>query len=89
MDIKPLSYLKNNASDLLAQINETQRPVVITQNGEPRAVVQDPASYQHMRDAISLLKLIAQGEQDIQAGRTVPARSAFARARATRLPRKA
>ena len=69
-DIKPVSYLKSHAADILKQINETRRPVIITQNGEPRAVLQDPDSYDNMRNAIGLLKLISQGEQDIKQGRT-------------------
>ncbi len=68
-DIRSISYLKSRAADLLKQVNDTQRPVVITQNGEPRAVLQDPATYQSMRNAIGLLKLIAQGEDAIRAGR--------------------
>jgi prevent-host-death family protein len=69
-DIKPVTYLKSKAADLLKQINETQRPVIITQNGEPRAVLQDPASYENMRNAIGILKLISQGEADVRGGRT-------------------
>jgi len=69
-DIKPVTYLKSRASDLLKQINETHRPVVITQNGEPRAVLQDPESYENMRNAIGLLKLISTGEEDIKRGRS-------------------
>ena len=65
-DIKPVTYLKAKAADLLKQINETHRPVIITQNGEPRAVLQDPKSYENMRNAIGLLKLISQGEGDIR-----------------------
>jgi len=68
-DIKPVTYLKAKAADLLKQINETRRPVIITQNGEPRAVLQDPKSYENMRNAIGLLKLISQGEGDIRDGR--------------------
>ena len=68
-DIKPITYLKSRAADLLNQINETQRPVIITQNGEPRAVLQDPASYENMRNAIGILKLLSQGEADIRCGR--------------------
>ena len=64
-DIKPVTYLKSKAADLLNQINETHRPVIITQNGEPRAVLQDPESYENMRNAIGLLKLISQGEIDV------------------------
>mgnify|MGYP006270311365 FL=1 len=68
-DIKPVTYLKAKAADLLKQINETRRPVIITQNGEPRAVLQDPKSYENMRNAIGILKLISQGEGDIRNGR--------------------
>ena len=69
-DIKSVTYLKSRAADLLKQINETHRPVIITQKGEPRAVLQDPESYENMRNAIALLKLISQGEEDIKNGRT-------------------
>jgi len=68
-DIKSVTYLKSRAADLLNQINETHRPVIITQNGEPRAVLQDPESYENMRNAIGLLKLISQGESDVRNGR--------------------
>ncbi len=65
-DIKPISYLKSKSADLLKQVNETHRPVIITQNGEPKAVLQDPESYEKMRNAIGILKLVAQGEEDIK-----------------------
>jgi prevent-host-death family protein len=68
-DIKPITYLKANAPELLRQINETHRPVLITQNGEPRAVLQDPQSYENMRNAIGILKLLSQGEEDIKKGK--------------------
>jgi prevent-host-death family protein len=68
-DIRPVTYLKSRAAELLNQINETQRPVIITQNGEPRAVLQDPISYENMRNAIGILKLISQGEADIREGK--------------------
>lgn len=70
-DIKPVTYLKSRAAELLNQINETHRPVIITQNGEPRAVLQDPKSYENMRNAIGLLKLISAGETDIKEGRVM------------------
>lgn len=76
-DIKPVTYLKSRAADLLKQINETQRPVIITQNGEPRAVLQDPASYENMRNAIGILKLLSLGEADVRCGRTKPQEKMF------------
>ena len=77
-DIRPITYLKSKAPDLLKQINETRRPVVITQNGEPRAVLQDPESYENMRNAIGILKLISQGEHDVKKGKTRPQEEVFA-----------
>ncbi|MBU0767478.1 MAG: type II toxin-antitoxin system Phd/YefM family antitoxin [Proteobacteria bacterium] len=68
-DIKSVTYLKSKAADLLNQINKTHRPVIITQNGEPRAVLQDPKSYENMRNAIGILKLVSQGESDIKDGK--------------------
>ncbi len=77
-DIKPVTYLKSRAADLLNQINETHRPVIITQNGEPRAVLQDPKSYENMRNAIGVLKLISEGETDIREGRLKSQEDVFA-----------
>jgi prevent-host-death family protein len=77
-DIKPITYLKSRAADLLKQINETHRPVVITQNGEPKAVLQDPESYENMRNAIGILKLISQGEEDIKTGKSKSQDDVFA-----------
>jgi prevent-host-death family protein len=77
-DIKPITYLKSKAADLLNQINETHRPVIITQNGEPRAVLQDPESYENMRNAIGLLKLISLGEDDVRNGRVKSQKDVFA-----------
>ena len=70
-DIKPVTYLKPRAADLLDQINETQRPVIITQNGEPRGVLQDPKSYENMCNAIGILKLLAAWEADIRDGKAM------------------
>ncbi len=67
-DIRPVTYLKSRTADLLRQINDTRRPVIITQNGEPRAVLQDPKSFEDMRKVIGILKLISQGEEDIKRG---------------------
>lgn len=76
-DIRPVTYLKSRTADLLKQINETRRPVIITQNGEPKAVLQDPKSYENMRNAIGILKLISLGEEDIRAGRVTAQEEVF------------
>jgi prevent-host-death family protein len=80
-DIKPVAYLKTRAEELLEQVNESHRPVVITENGEARAVVLDIESYEALRDATLLLRIAAQGEADLQAGRSLPQDEAFARVR--------
>lgn len=69
-DIKPITYLKSRAADVLKHINETHRPMIITQNGEAKAVIQDPKSYEDMRNALSLLKLLSFAEEDIKNGNT-------------------
>ena len=69
-DSKDVTYLKSRAADMLKQVNETHRPIVITQNGEPKAVLQDPESYENMRNTIGMLKLISLGEEDIRNGKS-------------------
>ncbi len=87
-DIKPVSYLKSKSADLLKQINETHRPVIITQNGEPKAVIQDPKSYEDMRNAIGMLKLMSQGEADIKSGKVKSQDSVFKQLERTLKKRK-
>lgn len=79
--VKPVSYLKAHAADVLRGLAEGAPPMVITQNGEARAVLQDVASYQATQETLALLKLLALGGRDIEAGRTMPARDAIARLR--------
>lgn len=78
-DIRPVTYLKSKTADALAQINQTHRPLIITQNGEPKAVLQDPASYEKTKAAIGLMKLLMQGEDDIRRGKTGGQDEVFAR----------
>ena len=70
-DIRPISYIKANAAEILEQVNETHRPVYVTQNGEAKAVLLDTESYEKMKKAIGLLKLLAQGERDIVDGKVL------------------
>ena len=76
-DIRPVTYLKSRAADLLKQINDTHRPVIITQNCEPKAVLQDPESFENMRNAIGILKLISMGEEDIKNGNVLEQETVF------------
>jgi prevent-host-death family protein len=79
--VKPVSYLKAHAADVLRGLAERGEPLVITQNGEARAVLQDVASYEATQETLALLKLLALGARDVEAGKTAPAREAIARLR--------
>lgn len=70
-DIRPISYIKANAAEILTQVNTTHRPVYVTQNGEARAVLLDTESFEKMKKALGLLKLLAQGERDIVDGKVL------------------
>jgi len=80
--IKPISYLKANAAAVLHDLAAGAEPLVITQNGEARAVIQDIAAFERTQETLALLKLLALGAQDIDAGRTEPAREVAARIKA-------
>jgi len=67
-DIKPISYIKTNAADMMRYVNENRNPIVITQNGEARAVLVDIDSYQNMQDAFNLLKIVQLSEKDVRSG---------------------
>jgi len=67
-DIKPVTYLKSRAADVLKYINKTHRPMIIIQNGEAKAVIQDPKSYEDMKNALAIMKLLSFAEEDIRNG---------------------
>lgn len=79
--IKPISYLKANAAEIVRQLAEQRRPLVITQNGEAKAVLQDVASYEETQETMALLKILALGNRQIEEGRVVPAADAVQRLR--------
>ena len=69
--VKPITYLKNRTADLVREVTESGRSVVITQNGEAKVVVMDVEAYDRWRDAMAMLKILAQSQGDVEAGRTV------------------
>ena len=77
-DIRPISYIKANTTRVVNQVNETRRPVFITQNGEPRGVLMDAESYEAMRNALAILKVAALGEKEIKHGRSAEQSDFFA-----------
>ena len=80
--IKPISYLKAHAAEVLLDLAERREPMVITQNGEAKAVIQDVASYEETQETLALLKVLALGNREIAEGRTKPARDVVQRLRA-------
>ncbi len=70
-DIKPISYVKAHTAEMVKQVGEQGNPIVITQNGEAKAVLLDVDSYQKIVDAINLMKIISIGQNDIKNGRFV------------------
>ncbi len=70
-DIKPISYIKTNAADILKKVNHTHRPVIITQNGEAKGIILDTGTYEEMRNAVGLLKIVTQSEREVQTGQIV------------------
>ena len=79
--IKPISYVKANAAELIRELGEKREPLVITQNGEAKAVMQDVASYEATQETLALLKILALGRRQAEDGKTVPAAAAIRRAR--------
>ncbi len=79
--IKPISYFKANAAEIIQELNEVGEPMIITQNGEAKAIVQDIVSYEKTQETLALLKILALGEQQVKEGKTVPAAKAMRRFR--------
>ncbi len=70
--VRPVSYLKANAAQVIRELREGAPPLIVTQNGEATAVVQDIRRYEETEETLALLKLIALGERQVEAGRLRP-----------------
>jgi len=86
--IKPISYLKANAAEVVRQLAEEREPLVITQNGEAKAVIQDVASFEQTQETLALLKLLALGNRQIEERNTIRAEDAVRRLREKSAARK-
>ena len=82
--IKPISYFKANAAAIIQELGEVGEPMIITQNGEAKAVLQDVASFEDTQETLALLKILALGQQDVEAGRIKSVADVVARLRAKR-----
>ena len=79
-DVTSVAELEEQAAKLVARVAEERRTVVITEGGSAKAVLMDATSYDQWRNSVALLKMVAQGEADLAAGRVVSQEDAFARA---------
>jgi prevent-host-death family protein len=87
-NIKPISYLKANAAEVLQNLSENREPFLITQNGEARAVMQDIATYENTQETLALLKILALGNQEIAEGKIKPIANIARRLRAKKIAGK-
>jgi len=68
-NIKPISYIKTNAAEMMKYVNERKNPIIITQNGEARAVLLDIETYQDTEDAFALMNILKIAENDVKNGK--------------------
>jgi prevent-host-death family protein len=67
-----ISHLKAEAAQVLRDLEDRREPMVITQHGEAKAVIQDVASYEETQETLALLKVLALGSRDVEEGRVRP-----------------
>lgn len=82
--IKPISYLKAHAAEIVRNLREQRNPLIITQNGEAKVVIQDIESYEQTQETMALLKILALGNRQIDEGRVEPVSEVFRRLRQSR-----
>lgn len=80
--VKPISYLKANAAEVLLELAEFREPMIITQNGEAKAVLQDVASFEQTQESLALLKILALGTHEFADCQVTPLASVVKRLRA-------
>jgi len=75
--VKPISYFKANAARIIDELVDGGPPVIVTQNGEAKAVVQSIADYERTQETLAMLKILAMAEHDVTQSRTRPAEDVF------------
>lgn len=75
--IKPISYLKAHAAEVIRDIAENHKTIVITQNGIAKVIVQDVREYERTQETIVLLKILAKSSQSIKKGKFKPIEQSF------------
>ena len=75
--IKPISYLKAHASELVRNISNNQKTMIITQNGEAKVILQDIKVYEQTQESLALLKILAMSSKNLKDGKVKPVKQAF------------
>ena len=84
--IKPVSDLKAHTAEVIRHLNEGREPLIVTQNGEAKAVMQDIATFEETQETLALLKILALGNREVETGDAEPASDVFARLRQCHVP---
>jgi len=79
--VKPISYLKAHAAEVIRSVSKDHKTVIITQNGEAKAVLQDIQLYEQTRESLAMLKILAQSNECLRKGKTSPQKESFSRLR--------
>lgn len=75
--VKPISYLKTHASQVIKDVAENQKTLIITHNGEAKVVLQDVKVYENTQESIALLKLLALSGSEIKNGKYKSIKKSF------------
>ena len=76
--VKPISYLKSHAAEIVRELTENREPILITQNGEAKLVVMDVKTYEEQEETLALLKILALGNREIELGKFRDVEDVFA-----------
>ena len=79
--IKPISYLKSHAAEIIRNLPDHREPLIITQNGEAKAILQGIEDYEQTQDTMALLKILALGNRQVEEGKVILATDAVKRLR--------
>jgi len=76
-DIKPISYFKAHASEVIKDVSNNHKTMIITQNGEAKVIVQDIRSFEQSQESLALLKILALSANNLKEGRVKPLKKTF------------
>ncbi|MBC8548205.1 MAG: type II toxin-antitoxin system Phd/YefM family antitoxin [Candidatus Brocadiales bacterium] len=75
--VKPISYLKSNASRIVKDVSDNHKTMIITQNGEAKVIVQDIHVYEKNQESMALLKILSMSSKNILEGDYKSAKRVF------------